>query len=117
MRRDKRRRARVVRRTSNDEVWTGFGHVSGEQGNGRRGTNSGASPRMANGVDELRRGTTASGAAAREQGFLTGCCAGSGAVALTLSRFRRGGSACSKEQDANVRSEGELGEGGRKLGV
>jgi hypothetical protein len=25
----------VVRRLGNDEVWTGFGHVSGEQGNGR----------------------------------------------------------------------------------
>jgi hypothetical protein len=69
---------------------------------------------MANGVDELRRGTAASGvAAARGQGFLTRCCAGFGAVALTLARFRRGGPAWSKEQDANVRSEGELG-GGRE---
>jgi hypothetical protein len=69
---------------------------------------------MTNGVDELRRGTTASGgSAAHGQGFLTGCCAGSGAVALTLARFRRRGSAWFKEQDTNVRSEGEL-RGGRE---
>jgi hypothetical protein len=49
----------------------------------------------------------------RGQGFLTGCCAGSSAVALTLARFRRGGPAWSKEQDANVRSDGEL-VGGRE---
>jgi hypothetical protein len=68
-------------------------------------TNSGEVPRMANGVDELWRGMTASGGAAvRGQGFLTGCCAGSGVVALTLARFWRGGLTWSKEQDANVRS-------------
>jgi hypothetical protein len=32
------------------------------------GTNSGEVPRMANGVDELRRGTTASGGAAARAG-------------------------------------------------
>jgi hypothetical protein len=35
----------------------------------------------------------------------------SGAVASTLARFRRGSPVWSKEQGANVRSEGELGEG------
>jgi hypothetical protein len=32
---DERRREGVIRRAGNEEVWTGFGDVSGEQGNGR----------------------------------------------------------------------------------
>jgi hypothetical protein len=49
---------------------------------------------MANGVDELRQGTTASGGAAARasRGLTAGACEQSdGAVASTLARFRRRG--------------------------
>jgi hypothetical protein len=58
------------------------------------GTTSGEVPRIANGVDELRQGTTASGGAAARagRGSTTGAREQSdGVVASTPVRFRRGG--------------------------